>query len=406
MGVRAAQMDFEGNEREADEMKKVITLLMLSLLLACNGSNGGNGDIPPITCDPPTGWDDTVYLELNPDVAADSYYSQYPLIHWCSIGKAEGRKYKKITSFTLIEEAPLSCYFTVKKINGVLNAGTYGYQNGIHASEIRQGKTTIQKFDAESVFAIREFKGDYYASLEHGKFSTVDRAMIYKLINGVWQEVYRHPRWVIMTEMHVHEGYLYATGTAWDNPSDPAGVVRSSDGINWEIYFENSYEYRFWGMTSMGSELWIAATSSGVDWGSNNSNPSVFRGKDLIWRDYSRPNHGFWGITHHKGDIYLGGTGIARVVRFSDKRTVLESTAHEACHWIGSDGDNMFAAFSSSGAADAKIYKSIDGTTWTEMTGITAKTLISGSFEDDGLYIAGGRFHQKSEGYGHIYKSN
>ena len=298
-------MDYEKTERKC-EVKRVILLLMLSLLLACNGSNGG---VPPIPCDPPVGWSDAVYLELNPDVATDPHYSQHPLTHWCSIGKAEGRKYKKITSFTLIETAPLSCYFTVKKINGVLNAGTYGYQNGIHASEIRQGKVTVQKFNAESVFAIREFKGNYYASLEHGKYSTVDKAMIYKLVNGLWQEVYRHPRWNLMTEMHVHEGYLYATGSRGGDRSDPAGVVRSSDGVNWEIYFENPNEYRFWAMTSRGSELWIAASSSGTDWGNNNSNPSVFKGKDLIWRDYSRPNHGFWGITHHKGDIYLGGRG-------------------------------------------------------------------------------------------------
>ena len=81
-------------------MKKIALLLILSLFLACNGLNGGGngGIIPlePIACVEPACWIESSYLELNPDVAADSYYGKFPLQHWCDFGQFEGRKYKTI----------------------------------------------------------------------------------------------------------------------------------------------------------------------------------------------------------------------------------------------------------------------------------------------------------------------
>lgn len=50
---------------------------------------------PPGQTAAPEDWDAETYLKLNPDVANDPFGKEWPLEHYLSVGKKEGRKYKE-----------------------------------------------------------------------------------------------------------------------------------------------------------------------------------------------------------------------------------------------------------------------------------------------------------------------
>ncbi|MFH1408970.1 MAG: hypothetical protein ABIH34_03615 [Nanoarchaeota archaeon] len=368
----------------------------------------------------PEEWSSAQYLINNPDVAGDVYFGVHPLEHWWRAGQYEGRNYltpiSKITDFVHLPECdnPVSVYFGIGKVNSTIHFGEYGYQYGDASSKLfAYPHMLVQEFDSESVLDIKEFKGRYYLSVERGKWkSGVDKAMVYQLQGTKWVEVYRHPRWNLMVHLHVHNGYLYATGSKLEDRSDPAGAVRTADGVNWEVYYENQSEYRLWGMTSLGNDIWFAATSSGMDYGGNNCRPSVFRNKDLIWTDYSNPNDGFWGIAAFKGQIYLGQTGHARVVRFSDKKVVLDRPGHiKITKLLVSEATNILFAFVSGSDATtsgAEVWATSDGNSWYNVGGAFAVPHLFFAYYEPvakEIWIAGGKFSQRDGGYGRIYKS-
>lgn len=376
---------------------------------------------PEIPCEPPKDWKSEVYLQLNTDIAANNYWKDYPLTHYFSMGRKEGRLYLKkdgpIVRFKRLVECnqPLSGYFGICRVNGKMQFGTYGYQNGQHASKIFEyPHVKTADFNAESVFKILLFKGKYYCTLEHGQYSTVDRGMVYRLDGDKWVEVYRHPRWILLLETLVHtDGWLYVTGCHYNDRSDPAGVIRTNDGINWQTWFENPNEYRFFGMASKGNDIYIAGTSSGADWGANNCNPSIFCNSNLIWRDYSRPNDGFWACVNFKNEIYVGGSGHARVVRVSDRKTVLNIPEFDVIHSMIVDKktDTLFAfANMNSDAYDtgATIYATKNGNDWYTIPGTSDVTSNHFGYYDDQedqIWLASGRFNQQSKGYGAIFVS-
>jgi hypothetical protein len=238
--------------------------------------------------------------------------------------------------------------------------------------------------------------------------------MIHKLNwDGTWREIYRHPLWDLILFLHVHtDGYLYASGTCYEGGT-PAGIVRSIDGTNWEVYVTSPFDYFFYGMTSKDGNLWTACTSSKAVWGKNNCRPSVYCNRDMVYTDQTRPNQGFFcQPCAFNGNLYFGGAGAgARVFRYEDKKTVLQDTTCECCLWIGTDGKKLYALFSNgivnNSTAPAKCYVSSDGNSWKTIGSFTDNILFGGSFEDDGFYLAGGGCYQNlpSQAYGHIFKS-
>jgi len=359
----------------------------------------------------PPDFDGAAYIAYWKDVREAGYTAADAGVHYNRFGYKEKRwplPAGEIKAFNAIPalDDPDNCYFTACRVNGEMRFATY--KDGSYTAHIKNiaGKV-LDSFNCESCFMIIPFKGGYNMSQEHGRYSTVDKGMIYRLINGVWQEVYRHPRWTLITEMHVHtDGYLYATGGKWGDSSDPAGIVRSLDGVNWEVWYENLYEYRFWGMTSKDGNLWIASTSSGTDWGANDCRPSVFCNKALALTDYDHPNSGFWAIEAWNDDIYLGRCGDAAVVRFSDKKEVLTMPGYESIHDLAIDKKtNTLIAFCNKSAGSGAIVKATkDGNNWYTMDeGFTVPLIVDGYYDDqeDALYLCAGVF----TGRGKIYKS-
>jgi hypothetical protein len=366
----------------------------------------------------PDGWIPSVYLELNPDVAADAYFGKHPLHHyWLSVKEGNPRPYKKeppkpqgdIKSFQPITalDDPDNCYFTACRVNGAMQFGTY--KDGSYQSKIKDiNGNILSSFNAESCYQIVPFKGSYCMSQEHGKYAEVDRGMIYRLIDGNWQEVYHHPRWHIITEMYVNpvDGYIYASGCRWDDPKEPAGVVRSVDGINWEVWFTNPYEYRFWGMTSRpNGSVVIAATSGGVDWGGACS-PSVFEGgNNLVWRDDSHRGSGFWACEYWHNDVYLGRCGDGAVVRLSDHKEVLPMPGFDSIHDLIVDKltDTLIVFCSFPGDSGMSIRGTKDGDNWYTIENSLDVPRAFNAYYDDieqTIYLPGGVFG----GRGRVYK--
>lgn len=404
-------------------MKKILLLTLLVLVLSCGNEGGVPSD--PNSCVAPEGWINAVYLELNPDVAVDPYYAQNPLAHWCSFGKTEGRRYlvlPEITNFVRVPESdnPLSCYFGINKINGKMVFGTYGYQNGDHSSEIYEyPHNKIADFDAESVMQIEKHNEKFYCILEHGKFkSGVDKGMIYRLDGTIWNEVYRSKEKVLGIGLKSHtDGYIYGTFPGAGFSSTGTDVVRSKSGDpgTWELWYENTNEYSMFFMDSWGPNLVAGAASSNMDWGGV-GHPSAFVNKGMVWRDYDRQGDGFWGVVAFKGDVYLGGTGHARVARLSDKRTVLDKPDFMAVFGfvVDKNQDTLFALFSRSDtthASGAEVWATKDGNSWYNVGGpLNCTQFINGYYDEETgeIWLAGGRFAQgstSSQGYGSVFKS-
>lgn len=304
-----------------------------------------------------------------------------------------------------------NCYFSGCKVNGGMQFTTY--RDGSYTCHLKDINNVILKsFNAESGFMIIFYKGRYYMSQEHGDYPTTDRGRILQLqLDGTWKPVFTHPRWHLITEMHVHtDGWLYATGCRWDDDSDPAGIVRSFDGVNWETYLENPNEYRFWGMTSEGPNLVTASTSSGADWGKNNCRPTVWRNRDMIWTDHDHPNSGFWAAEYWPKvkDTFLGRCGDGAVVRLSDHKEVLSVSGCDAIHdlLIDKKMDTMLAFCNrpNNGGCIVKGTKTgNEGDWYTVDEGFTVPSIIDGYYDDEtgDVYLMAGLF----AGRGKVYKS-
>jgi len=374
----------------------------------------------------PDGWSSAQYLINNPDVAASPKYGSAPLLHYWEWGQTEGRSYltilPEIANFVRLPECDnlLSCYFGINKINGKMVFGTYGYQHGDHSSEIYEyPHTRVADFDCESVMQIEKHDGKFYCIVEHGKFKQgVDRGMIYRLDGNVWNEVYRNGEKVLGIGLKSHtDGYIYATFPGAGFSSTGTEVMRSKSGDpgTWELWYDNRNEYSMFFMDSWGPNLVLAAASSNMDWGGS-GHPSVFVNKDMVWRDYSRQGSGFWGVVAFNNDVYLGGTGPARVARLSDKKTVWERPGFEAIHCMIIDKmRNTLYVFptkeAQSNASGSEIWATKDGNNWYNLGGpINCTGFINAYYdvETAEIWLAGGRFAQGSTsdlGYGRIFKS-
>ena len=310
---------------------------------------------------------------------------------------------------------PRPCaYFTVGKINGKIVAGSYGYVNGKHQSLLvsmpNDKASDVVAFNSESCFCLIFFKGFWYLSVEHGMADSVDKGMIYRFENGKWIEKFRSSHWNLILNGHIHAGRLYFTGCNFDNRSDAAGHVSTVDGEHWDEW-TNPNEYRFFGMCSRGSEFWVGATSSGADWGANDCKPSVFCNNNLVWRDESRPNQGHWGIAAFKGDIFIAGTGNARVIRLSDKKEVLTMNGFNAGHHLIVDPvtDTLIGFFGKDAtqySTGARAMATKDGNKWYQINGdFSTPGLFWTYFDTDTneWYLGAGRFQNGDKGG--VYKS-
>ena len=322
----------------------------------------------------------------------------------------------EIVSFVRVPESDnkLSCYFGVNKIGGKMVFGTYGYQNGDHSCEIYEyPHIKTVSFNAESVMQIEKHDGKYYLTLEHGKYKTVDKAMIMRLEGSEWKEVYRSDHAVIAIGLKSHvDGYLYATIPGSDSPN--SDIVRSKSGNSgtWEKWYTNTNEYRFFGIDSLGNNLLIAASSSLGDWGGN-TQPSIFVNKGLHWRDTSRTGDGFWAAVSFKGEGYVGGTGHARVVRVSDKKTVLDKPDFCTVHGFVVDKaqNTLFAMFNredSSILPGTEVWATKDGNNWYRVgSPLNTAMLFAGYYDEETgeVWLVGGRWAQGTDpGYGHVFK--
>jgi hypothetical protein len=418
------------------------------------------------------------YWKVWPDVA---FWKIDPVKHYIRHGWKEGRwpypgvvippspipggEIRKFESIPALDDVD-NCYFTGCRVNGGMQFSTY--KDNSYTSYLKDitGKE-LARFNAESGFMIILFKGRYYMSQEHGDYAKTDRGRVLQLqLDGTWKPVYTHPRWHLITEMHVHGDYLYATGCRWDDDADPAGIIRTLDGITWELYLESKYEYRFWGMTSEGSNLvtastssgdylyatgcrwdddadpagiirtldgitwelyleskyeyrfWgmtsegsnlvTASTSSGADWGKNNCRPTVWRNKDMIWTDYDHPNSGFWAAEYWPKvkDTFLGRCGNGAVVRLSDRKEVLVVPGCDAIHdlLIDKKTDILMAFCNRPGNSGCIVKGTKDGNSWyTIDEGFTVPSIIDGYYDDEtgDVYLMAGLF----TGRGKVYRS-
>jgi hypothetical protein len=371
----------------------------------------------------PDNWSSAQYLLNNTDVASNPKYGSAPLLHYWEWGQEEGRSFLKIlpeiTSFVRLSECdnPLSMYFGVNKINGKMVFGTYGYQHGDHSSEIYEyPHTKVAEFDCESVMQIEKHAGKYYCTLEHGKIkSGVDKAMIMRLDGSVWNEVYRSDHAVLAIGLKSHsDGYIYATIPGSDSPNSDIVRSQSGDSGTWEKWYTNTNEYRFFGISSWGGNILVGASSSLGDWGGN-TQPSIFVNKNLVFRDADRTGDGFWGAVSFNGEGYVGGTGRARVVRVSDKKTVLDKPDFQTvfCFVVDKMRNTLFALVNPDGdvhSSGSEIWATKDGNNWYNVGGPLSAVCLMGAYYDSetgDVWLVGGRFAQGSNsnlGYGRIFK--
>lgn len=294
---------------------------------------------------------------------------------------------------------PDNCYFTGCRVEGGMQFGTY--KDGSYKSHIKDiGGNILHTFTAESCFMILPFNNGYNMTQEKGEHG------IYRLVGGRWKGVYKRPNWDLMLEMCKHGNYLYASGQKWGVREDPAGIVKSVDGIVWEDWLINKYEYRFYGMCShTDGALWTAATSSGADWGANDCRPAVFRNTEKIWEDYDHINSGNWAIESWHNDIWTGRCGDCAVVRYSDKKEVLTMPGYESIHDFAVDKktDTLMAFCNKKGDSGAIVKGTKDGNNWyTVDEGFSVPLLFDGWWDEteQTIYLAAGKF----AGQGKVYK--
>ena len=365
------------------------------------------------------------YLDANPDVKKAGVDPLYHVLTYVLHGRKEPRPLwidpaeppkppgpppgpkppdptvsGEIKDFQRVKSAdnPDAIYFSSGKVDGKMRFGEYRCYS---AKLFREPHSLEKQFQAESVFDICAFKGSWYLSLEHGGYPDVDRGMVMRWNGSKWVEVFRHPTWLLAFHLHAHGDHLYVTGSNWDPMH--GGIWRTSDGTHWEQYTASYHDY--WDMASSGSDLWTSGAYGG-DYGPG-CHPCVYKNRDRVW-DSPEQGAGFLGIAVFRGDVFMGQATPAKVVRFSDKKTVLNMPTQnkvpklivdEACNTLYAIGCRTDEA-----TAGAEVWKTKDGSKWTLARPPFSIPHIFHAYQDPGtkdIYLAGGKFNA----YGRIYKS-
>ena len=290
--------------------------------------------------------------------------------------------------------------FAIGKPDGIYYA-VYGYgADKIHSTEIYKlgnvPNEPIQRIEAESGIAMC----DDLLACEN--FGPKDVGAILQFRGGLFEKVFDAGSygWDLMLALKkAPDGSYRATGMNFGDRSNPAGILQSVNKRDWTPYYINPNEYRFFEMDfDSEGNLWTASTSSGTDWGKNNCNPCVFRNRDLVWRDETRPNDGAWGIKCAFGDVFYGRTGHAAVVSVNKRRPVLEMPGHEACHTLlFDDASKTLLAFFSGEAGNARIMGTKDGAAWYEIDSLPCSGCWFGFQDPDTkeIYAGAGVWNNK-----------
>lgn len=364
----------------------------------------------------PDGWSSVIYLKNNTDIAAHEYYKDHPLEHWWKFGEAEGRSYsdkpQEIVDFKRVSECdnPTSIYFSAGMVDGDMQFGEYGLQGSYTSKIWKYPHTSIQEFQCESVFDIKEFNGKYYHAQEHGRYTEYDNGMVYQWNGTKWIEVFRNPNWVLAFNLHVHNGYLYVTGSSWAPMR--GGIWRTSNGTSWEEYCGQN-DYVYWGMTTHGNDLWICG-AYGADYGDNNSHPAVYVNKNRVYDDYSSVLAGYLGIASFNNDVFLGQANPAKIVRYSDKKTVLDlhfPTGSKFTKLIVDEHAKTLFAVACKGddyTSGAVAYATKDGSRWYNVGGAFSVPHIFNAYYEPSkkeIWLCAGKWSQGSDGFGRMYRS-
>ena len=181
------------------------------------------------------------------------------------------------------------------------------------------------------------------------------------------------------------------------------GIWRTSNGVNWEQYAASDYTY--WDMASSGADLWTSGAYGG-DYGPG-CHPCVFKNRGLVWES-GEQGAGYLGIAVFRGDVFMGQATPAKVVRFSDKKTVLNMpTQNKVPKLIVDEGSNTLFAIgcrTDEATSGAEVWKTKDGSKWTLARPPFSIPHLFHAYQDPDskdIYLAGGKFNQ----YGRIYKS-
>jgi hypothetical protein len=297
-----------------------------------------------------------------------------------------------------------SCYFAIGKPGGKIHYGEYGYQNGNKQSDLFEyPHSKVDTFNAESIFDICKHGGKYYLSVEHGKWDSVDRGIVYQLQGSAWVEVFRAPVAELFFNLHSHSNYIYVTagGTS-------GGVYRSADGTSWETFIPSD-SYCRWDMDTLDNHLYICGAYGG-DYGPG-CHPVVWKDTTRIW-DMNLDGMGFLGIAAYKGDIYLGSANPGKVYRLSTKSCVLDRPGFEKVPKLIVDKktDTLFSPLckGESTNSGAEVWATKDGRKWYQINGPwSCPHLYCAYYDADtgDMWLGGGKWAQRSGGYGRIYKS-
>lgn len=361
------------------------------------------------------------YLDANPDVKAAGVDALYHVLTYVINGPKEPRSLwidetapapdptptpttGEITDFNRVTacDGP-SCYFSVHKINGKMHFGEYGYQSGNKQSDLfTYPHTKSDTFNAESVFDICKHGGKYYLTVEHGKWDSVDRGIVYQLQGSTWVEVFRAANAELFFNLHSHSNYIYVT-----TGGSSGGVYRSADGASWETFIASD-AYCRWDMDTLDGHLYICGAYGG-DYGAG-CKPAVWKDTSRIW-DLDLDGAGFLGIAAFKGDIYLGSANPAKVYKLSSKSVVLDKSSFLKIPKLIVDKstDTLFALLcrGDEASSGAEVWAT-KGAGWYQINGPwSCPHLYCAYYDGDtgDMWLGGGKWSQKSGGYGRIYKS-
>ena len=186
------------------------------------------------------------------------------------------------------------------------------------------------------------------------------------------------------------------------------GVYRSADGTNWETFIPSD-SYCRWDMDTLDGHLYLCGAYGG-DYGAG-CKPAVWKDTSRIW-DLDLDGAGFLGIAAFKGDIYLGSANPAKVYKLSSKSVVLDKSSFLKIPKLIVDKstDTLFALLcrGDEASSGAEVWATKDGATWKQVNGPwSCPHLYCAYYDADtgDMWLGGGKWSQKSGGYGRIYKS-
>lgn len=300
-----------------------------------------------------------------------------------------------------------SCYFSLCRVDGVMQYGEYGYQQGDASSGIfKYPHALVQTFDVESVFDICRHGDKYYMAVEHGGWkSGIDRGMVFRWNGSQWVEVFRHPTAEMFFNLHSHGNYIYVTAGG-----SVGGVYRSADGTSWETFIPSD-GYCRWDMDTLDGHIYFSGAYGG-DYGSG-CHPVVWRDTEKAWDYTGGTDAGFLGIAAFKGDIYFGMANPAKVCKLSSKSVVLDKSdfAKIPKLIVDQSAGTLFALLCKGDghASGAEVWATKDGSSWYQINGPwSCPHLFSAYYDeqDKAVWLAGGRWGQNADpSYGRIYKS-